>query len=934
MKMITKKIYVLSVVVILLMQSVKAQDLKLWYNKPAEKWTDALPLGNGRIGAMVFGGVTEDRIQLNEETLWTGGPRDYNKQGSWKYLDTIRQLLFAGKQKQAEALAGEHFMGLKSEEGKKEEWLQQIKSGKGLQGNPSMEKFDDSKWGLLQVPAYDGWESVGHEGLDGAVWLRTYFTLPADWQGKDVVLDLNRIRDEDYTYVNGKLIGSQNNTEARRYVIPASVLHAGKNTIAIQVINYFDKGGVAGYKDTVKHIGVYPKGNEQAKLSLNGKWKFFVQDDEPPAAGTYQASYQPFSDVWLRFNETAYTNYRRELDITTAIATTSYTSGNVQYKREYLVSQPQQVFVVQLTASKTKSINFSVALSSVHKKSSLKQIDKTTQELNLQVRHGSLKGVSHIRVRTKNGNIQYTAQGITIKNADEATVYVTAATNYKNYNNVSANAADISKQHIQAAAALSYAQIKQAHTKEYQQYFNTFSINFGKDNNQLPTDERLQQFATTNDPAFAALYAQYGRYLLIAASRPGTRPANLQGIWNDLQTPPWGSKYTTNINLEMNYWPAELLNLSPLHEPLFTMIKELSVTGATTAKAYYNAPGWVLHHNTDLWRGTAAINHPNHGIWVAGGAWLCQHLWERYLFTKDKNFLQTKAYPLMKQAALFFNSFLITDPKTGYLISTPSNSPEQGGLVAGPTMDHQIIRTLFDNVIQATKILQTDEALRNELTEKYKRIAPNTIGKYGQLQEWMKDVDDTTNKHRHVSHLWSVYPGNEINWDHTPELMKAARQSLLYRGDEATGWSLGWKINLWARFKDGDHTYQLIKMLLSPAKGGAGSYVNLFDAHPPFQIDGNFGGAAGIAEMLLQSHAGYLDILPALPTAIPEGNVKGLCARGGFDVSMQWNNGQLQQLQVLSKNGEPLRIKYGTKEVKINTVKNKTYTFNAALQQQ
>ena len=932
--MTTKQTYLLAILLTGCVQFLQAQDLKLWYNKPAEKWTDALPLGNGRIGAMVFGGVNEDRIQLNEETLWTGGPRDYNKPGSWHYLDTIRQLLFAGKQREAEAIAGEHFMGLKSEGGKKEAWLQKIKSGKGLTGNPAAEKYNDSKWALLQVPAYDGWESVGQEGLDGAIWLRTYFTLPADWQGKDLVLDLNRIRDEDETYVNGVLIGSQKNTEARRYVIPAKVLHAGKNTIAIQVLNFFDKGGVVGYKDTAKHIGVYPKGNEQAKLSLNGKWKFFIQDDEPPAAGTYQASYQPFSDIWLRFSTTNITNYRRELDINTAIATTGYTDGEVQYKREYLVSQPQQVFVVQLTASKTGHINFEVALTSVHKKYTLKQIDPFTQELNLQVKHGSLKGVSHIRVRTKNGSIRFTSAGITVNKADEATVYITAATNYKNYKDVSANAAAISKKQLQSAVALSYAQIKQAHIKEYQQYFNTFSINFGKGDEQLPTDERLQKFATANDPAFAALYAQYGRYLLIAASRPGTRPANLQGIWNDLQTPPWGSKYTTNINLEMNYWPAELLNLSPLHEPLFSMIKELSVTGAATAKAYYNAPGWVLHHNTDLWRGTAAINHPNHGIWVTGGAWLCQHLWERYLFTKDKNFLQTQAYPLMKQAALFFNSFLIIDPVTGYLISTPSNSPEQGGLVAGPTMDHQIIRGLFDNVIQAAAILNTDEALRTELAEKYKRIAPNTIGKYGQLQEWMKDVDDTTNKHRHVSHLWGVYPGNEINWDHTPDMMKAARQSLLYRGDEATGWSLGWKINLWARFKDGDHTYRLIKMLLSPAKGGAGSYVNLFDAHPPFQIDGNFGGAAGIAEMLLQSHAGYLDILPALPAAIPQGSVKGLCARGGFEVSMQWNNGQLQQLQVLSKSGEPLILKYGNKETKLNTLKNKTYTFNAALQVQ
>jgi alpha-L-fucosidase 2 len=395
--------------------------------------------------------------------------------------------------------------------------------------------------------------------------------------------------------------------------------------------------------------------------------------------------------------------------------------------------------------------------------------------------------------------------------------------------------------------------------------------------------------------------------------------------------PPWGSKYTVNINTEMNYWPAELLNLSSMHEPLFDMLKEVSTTGKVTAKEYYNAPGWVLHHNTDLWRGTAAINASNHGIWVSGGAWLCHHLWEHYQFTQDLNFLKNKGYPIMKEAALFFNSFLIKDPVTGYLISTPSNSPEQGGLVAGPTMDHQIIRDLFKNVIAASELLNVDASLRKTLQEKYAQIAPNQIGRYGQLQEWMQDVDDSSNKHRHVSHLWGLYPGNEINWDETPALTKAARQSLIFRGDAATGWSLGWKINFWSRFKDGDHTFKMIQMLMSPAITGAGSYPNLFDAHPPFQIDGNFGGAAGIGELMVQSHTQYIDILPALPAALPNGEVKGICARGGFVLDMQWKDGKLVKLIVHSKTGNPLKIRYNGAVVTMKTIANGIYQFNNAL---
>ncbi len=911
--------------------SVIAQDLKLWYNKPATKWVEALPLGNGRIGAMIFGGVEQDHIQFNEETLWTGEPRNYSRPGAYRYLDSIRQLLFEGKQKEANALAEKEFMGLKSNDGNKGEWLKKILRFK----DAAEGKFYDDKWKTMTVPSYDGWEAVGFAGLDGAVWVQTYFSLPASWMGKELILDLNRISHHDLTYVNGKLIGSRQDNEPRRYTISTELLHSGRNNIAIQIINYADKGGVLGYKDTTTHIGIYPVNAESSKISLNGQWKYYIQDENPPAIGVYQASYQPFGDLFLNFKNTGeVTNYRRELDLENAVATTSYSQKGVDYRRECFVSQPDQVMAINLTASKQASISLDVSLTSPHRNFIVKHINANTITLSVRVKNGALKGSSYLNVGLTGGVLVTDNNRFSIRGADRVTLYLSAATNYNNYHDITADPAKKCLNALTSIKGKTYEQIKGAHIKEYQQYFNTFSISLGKsENERLPTDERIEKFASSNDPSFVALYLQYGRYLLISSSRPGTRPANLQGIWNDQLNPPWGSKYTTNINLEMNYWPAEALNLSPMHEPLFHMLKELAVAGKKTAKDHYNAPGWVLHHNTDLWRGTAPINAADHGIWVTGGAWLCRHLWAHYLFTQDKDFLQRTAYPIMKEAALFFNTFLIKDPKTGYLISTPSNSPEQGGLVAGPTMDHQVIRGLFNNVIAASQFMNVDSTLRNALKEKIKQIAPNKIGKYGQLLEWMDDVDDTTNKHRHISHLWAVHPGNEINWDDTPELMKEAQQSLFYRGDAATGWSLGWKINCWARFKDGDHAFRLIQMLMSPSKNDAGSYPNLFDAHPPFQIDGNFGGAAGIGELILQSHTKFIDILPALPAALPDGDVKGYCARGGFVFDIKWNAGKLQELTVLSKAGQPLQMRYNGKVINIPTTKNTFYKFNAALDQ-
>jgi alpha-L-fucosidase 2 len=440
------------------------------------------------------------------------------------------------------------------------------------------------------------------------------------------------------------------------------------------------------------------------------------------------------------------------------------------------------------------------------------------------------------------------------------------------------------------------------------------------------------------DPGLIALYVQYGRYLMMSSSRPGTQPANLQGIWNQDLEPAWGSKYTCNINLEMNYWMSTISNLADCQEPLFKLIEEVAESGKITAREHYNARGWVLHHNTDLWRGTAPINHANHGIWVGGSGWLCRHLWEHYLFSQDVAFLRSKAYPLMKGAAQFYLDYLVEDPNTKWLISSPSNSPETGGLVQGPTMDHQIIRALFRACIESSKILENDEAFAEELTKTLLKIVPNQIGKHGQLQEWLADIDDPDNHHRHVSHLWGVHPGSEINYDDDPELMQAAKQSLLFRGDEGTGWSLAWKINFWARFLDGDHAYELIKLLFRPAEDKGtnyrrgGSYMNLFDAHPPFQIDGNFGAPSGIIELLVQSHLNRIDILPALPSALPNGHISGVKARGGFTLDFAWEKGQLTTIKITSEAGNPCLIKYGDKQISFKTEKAETYRLNIKLE--
>jgi alpha-L-fucosidase 2 len=914
------------------------QSSRLWYNQPAVEWTDALPLGNGRLGAMVFGGVAEERLQLNEATLWSGRPREFARAGALQYLQPIRTLLAEGKQREAEAMAEKYFMGRKDPDDssyniQKQNWFKSVRANE----KPAAADFNDNNWPVMQLPTPDGWERDGLMGTDGALWFRTYFNVPAKWLGKNLVLDIGKIRDIDFTYVNGRLVGSDGDINKRRkYIVPASLLKEGKNSVAIQVINFYDKGGLVGVKSGARVFTVYPEGGDVDSVALDKAWKYFIQDDNPPAMPRYQADYQPFGDLYFRFaHGSNVSNYQRSLELDSAIAKVSYTANGVHYNREYFINAPQQCLVTHFTAGKTGALSLQAVLNSPHKKYVIKKIDDRTLSISVKVSNGVLKGVGYLYAMATDGKLTVNDTSIVLQNATAANFVFVAATSFKNYKDVSGDPLAACKAALTRVKAVSYNALKAAHVKEYRQLFETFDFNIpaGK-NAALPTNERIRHFSMQDDPSLLSLFVMYSRYLLIAASRPGSQPANLQGIWNDLLTPPWGSKYTSNINLQMNYWPAEVLNVTPCTQPLFQMINELAVAGKKTAQQHYGAPGWVLHHNTDLWRGTAPINASNHGIWVTGGAWLCLHIWEHYQFTQDTAFLRAQ-YPNMLAATQFFEKFLVKDPKTGYLISTPSNSPEQGGLVAGPTMDHQIIRELFRNTVAAARVLKKDAAFMEKLQKLIPQIAPNKIGKHDQLQEWMEDVDHVNNQHRHISHLWGVFPGADITWKDSA-MMKAARQSLIYRGDGGTGWSLAWKVNVWARFKDGDHSLLMIKNLFTPAiddrgheRGGV--YNNLFDAHPPFQIDGNFGGASGIAEMLIQSHTGTIELLPALPTELPDGEVKGICARGGFELDLKWQQGKLQSVKVRSKSGNACNLKYGTNVITFATKKNGSYQFDGNL---
>ncbi|TWT91043.1 hypothetical protein Mal64_14420 [Pseudobythopirellula maris] len=765
-------------------------EQELWYATPAQQWTEALPVGNGRLGAMVFGGAQEARVQFNEDSLWSGGPHDYAHPGAHEHLAEIRRLLLEGKQREAEELASREFMS---------------------------------------VP----------------------------------------IR---------------------------------------------------------------------------------------------QCNYLPFGDVTLRFPEQAEANdYRRSLDLDRAITTTTYKSEGVRFKRRVFASFPDQAIVIYLDADQPKRLAFELALTSPHAEHEVGAPDERTLRLtgrapdyvdkrNKTPIEGKERFAAFVRVVECDGEVTHGDDGprgkrLSVKGASRATIVLTAATSHVSFQDVSADAQQRALDDLEAAGQKPVEDLMADHINDHRELFRRVALDLGETPHaELPTDERVLASKETPDPALAALFFDYGRYLLIASSRAGGQPPNLQGVWNEEMNPSWGSKYTTNINAEMNHWPVEPCNLPECLTPLVGAMQELAESGRRTAHAHYDLPGWVLHHNFDLWRGTAPINASNHGIWPSGGAWLCLHLWDRYLHSGDEAFLRETAYPLMRGAAEFFADYLIVDPRSeeGWLISGPSNSPEQGGLVMGPTMDHQIIRALLSSTAEAARVLGVDDEFATKLDAIAALIAPNQIGRLGQLQEWLEDKDDPNSRHRHVSHLWGLYPGAEITPD-TPELFAAAEKSLDLRGDGGTGWSRAWKVNFWARLRNGDRAHKVLDGLLtltgSPKAShrGGGVYPNLFDAHPPFQIDGNFGATAGVCEMLVQSHrrtaAGetLVDLLPALPSAWPEGKVERLRTRGGFEVSIVWREGQLDQCRVRSLRGEKAALRCGDAEAPLALAQGEEAVFDARL---
>ncbi|RKR86507.1 alpha-L-fucosidase 2 [Micromonospora pisi] len=628
-----------------------------------------------------------------------------------------------------------------------------------------------------------------------------------------------------------------------------------------------------------------------------------------------QLAYQLVGNLRLTFPTSGgASQYDRQLDLTTATTSVTYVMNGVRYHREVFVSAPDQVIAMRLTADRTGSITFAATFDSPQR-TTQSSPDGATIALdgisgNQEGVTGGVRFLALANASVSGGTVTSSGGTLRVTNANSVTVLVSIGSSYVNYRNVGGDYQGIARRHLTAARASSYDQLRARHLADYQALFARVSLDLGRTAAaDQPTDVRIAQHNSVNDPQFSALLFQFGRYLLISSSRPGSQPANLQGIWNDSLTPAWDSKYTINANLPMNYWPANTTNLAECHGPVFDMIRDLSVSGARTAQVQYGAGGWVTHHNTDAWRATSVVDGAFWGMWQTGGAWLATMIWEHYLFNGDVEFLRAN-YPAMKGAAQFFLDTLVTEPTLGYLVTNPSNSPEIGhhadaSVCAGPTMDNQILRDLFDGCARASEILNVDATFRAQVRATRGRLAPMKIGSRGNIQEWLYDWVEPERTHRHISHLYGLAPSNQITKRGTPQLYEAARRTLELRGDDGTGWSLAWKINFWARMEEGNRAHDLIRYLASPARLAP----NMFDLHPPFQIDGNFGATAGIAETLLQSHAGELHILPALPAAWPGGRVAGLRARGGHTVGITWSSGQASEVLVRPDRAGTVRLR-------------------------